>query len=120
MQGFKLVPVLTLKYAKRVVNSDLGPVAGHRYGMVLYPGRWPRRPCPGLSSYRVNEQIAFWQEAFSHPYQPGDYTPDQMRKLCVARIKTRLKRIAAQKNAGRALFELSDYLACLMVIESRN
>jgi hypothetical protein len=43
-----------------------------------------------------------------------------MRKLCVARIKTRLKRIAAQKNAGRALFELSDYLACLMVIESRN
>ena len=28
-----------------------------------------------------------------------------MRKLCVARIKTRLKRIAAQKNAGRALFD---------------
>jgi hypothetical protein len=27
---------------------------------------------------------------------------------------------AAQKNTGRALFELADYLACLMVVESRN
>ena len=40
--------------------------------------------------------------------------------LCPVRIKARLKRIAAQKNAGRALFRLSDFLACLMVIESRN
>jgi hypothetical protein len=87
---------------------------------ALPPSCPPIPDFPPLFWNRVNEQIVFWQEVFSHPYEPGDYTPDQMRKLCVARIKTRLKRIAAQKNAGRALFELSDYLACLMVIESRN
>jgi uncharacterized small protein (DUF1192 family) len=43
-----------------------------------------------------------------------------MRKLCISRIKARLKRIYAGKNAGRALFELSDYVACLTVIDSRN
>jgi hypothetical protein len=43
-----------------------------------------------------------------------------MREICVARIKTRLKRIYAGKNAGRALFELADYVACLTVIDSRN
>ena len=34
--------------------------------------------------------------------------------------KPRIARIETGKNAGRALFALSDYLACLMVIESRN
>ena len=87
---------------------------------ALPPSCPPLPDFPPLFWNRVNEQIVFWQEAFSHPYEPGDYTPDQMRKLCVARIKTRLNRIAAQKNAGRALFELADFLACLMVIESRN
>ena len=87
---------------------------------ALPPSCPPLPDFPPLFWNRVNEQIVFWQEAFSHPYEPGDYTPDQMRKICVARIKTRLKRIADQKNAGRALFELADFLACLMVIESRN
>jgi len=63
---------------------------------ALPPSCPPIPDFPPLFWNRVNEQIVFWQEAFSHPYQPGDYTPDQMRKLCVARIKTRLKRIAAQ------------------------
>ena len=46
---------------------------------------------------------------------------EEMRKICIARIKTRLKRIyAGKKNAGRSLFELSEYVACLTVIDSRN
>ena len=44
-----------------------------------------------------------------------------MRKVRIAHIKTRLKRIYKRgKNAGRALFELSEFVACLIVIESRN
>jgi hypothetical protein len=43
-----------------------------------------------------------------------------MREVCIARIKTRLKRIYAGKNAGRSLFEMADYVACLTVIDSRN
>jgi hypothetical protein len=43
-----------------------------------------------------------------------------MRKTCIARIKTRLKRIDAGKNPGRSLFEIADYVACLTVIDSRN
>ena len=45
---------------------------------------------------------------------------DALREECLARIKTRLKRINAGKNAGRSLFELADYVACLTVIDSRN
>ncbi|MEI6780315.1 MAG: hypothetical protein WCQ21_05270, partial [Verrucomicrobiota bacterium] len=45
---------------------------------------------------------------------------DEMRRICIARIKTRLKRIDAGKNPGRSLFELSEYVACLTVIDSRN
>ena len=52
---------------------------------ALPPSCPPIRDFPPLFWNRVNEQIVFWQEAFSHPYQPGDHTPDQMRKLCVAR-----------------------------------
>ena len=52
---------------------------------------------------------------------PDDADPEEMRKVCVARIKTRLKRIyAGKKNAGRSLFEMAQYVACLTVIESRN
>jgi uncharacterized small protein (DUF1192 family) len=43
-----------------------------------------------------------------------------LREECISRIKTRLKRINAGKNAGRSLFELSDYVACLSVIDSRD
>jgi len=44
-----------------------------------------------------------------------------MREICVARIKTHLKRIyAGKKNAGRSLFEMAHYVACLTVIDSRN
>jgi len=44
-----------------------------------------------------------------------------MLKISIARIKTRLKRISkGGKNAGRSLFELSDFVACLTVIDSRN
>jgi len=43
-----------------------------------------------------------------------------MRKVCIARIKTRLKRVYAGKNAGRSLFEMAHYVACLTVIDSRN
>ena len=44
-----------------------------------------------------------------------------MRQQCIARIKTRLKRLyKGGKNAGRSLFELSEFVACLIVIESRN
>jgi hypothetical protein len=57
---------------------------------------------------------------FAQPQQSGDASPDELRKLCIARIRTHLKRMEAGKNAGRALFELSDYLACFMVIMSRN
>ena len=87
---------------------------------ALPPSCPPLPELPPLFWNRVHERIAHWQEVLSHPHQPGDYTPDQLRKLCVARIKTRLKRMEQGKNAGRALFELSEYLACLIVVESRN
>jgi hypothetical protein len=45
---------------------------------------------------------------------------DALREECLARIKSRLKRIEAGKNGGRSLFELADYVACLTVIDSRN
>ena len=44
----------------------------------------------------------------------------ELCKLCVARINTRLKRISANKNAGLALFAVSNYVAGLKVIESRD
>jgi hypothetical protein len=43
-----------------------------------------------------------------------------MRIAVLKAIKRRLKNLERGKNAGRALFELSDYLACLTVIDSRN
>lgn len=44
-----------------------------------------------------------------------------MRKIRIARIQTRLKRVdKGGKNAGRALFEMSEFVACLRVIDSRN
>jgi hypothetical protein len=44
---------------------------------------------------------------------PEGADPAEMREICIARIKTRLKRIyTGKKNAGGSLFELADYVAC--------
>ena len=88
--------------------------------MQALPPSCPALPdLPPLFWTRVNEQIAYWQDFFAHA-TPDDAPPDAMRKICIARIKTRLKRIDAGKNAGRSLFEMADYVACLTVIDSRN
>jgi hypothetical protein len=86
---------------------------------ALPPSCPPLPELPPLFWTRVAEQIAYWQDFFAHS-DPEETYPDEMRKLCISRIKARLKRIYAGKNAGRALFELSDYVACLTVIDSRN
>ncbi len=88
--------------------------------MQALPPSCPKLPdLPPLFWTEVAKEIAHWQELFANA-APGEASPDEMRKLCIARIKTRLKRIHARKNAGRALFEMSHYIACLTVIESRN
>lgn len=104
----------TLALTNPAAPRTLSPMHG------LPPSCPPLPEMPPLFWNRVHEQVAFWQGVMAQPQQPGDYTPEQMRKMCLARIKTRLKRIDDNKNPGRALFELADYLACLMVLESRN
>jgi hypothetical protein len=79
----------------------------------------PLPDLPPLFWAEVTKQVAHWQEFFAQA-APGDAPPDEMRKVCIARIKTRLKRLYAGKNAGRSLFEMSHYVACLSVIDSRN
>jgi hypothetical protein len=84
---------------------------------ALPPSCPPLPDLPPLFWNQVNERIEYWQNCFAQP----DHPPvEQMRKICIARIKTRLKRIYAGKNAGRSLFEISDFVACLCVIDSRN
>ena len=86
--------------------------------MQTLPSSCPELPdLPPLFWNRVNERIEYWQNCFAQPDPPP---VEKMRKLCIARIKTRLKRIDAGKDAGRSLFELSEFVACLTVIESRN
>jgi hypothetical protein len=86
--------------------------------MERLPPSCPELPeLPPLFWNRVNERIEYWQTCFAQPDAPD---VEQMRKICLARIKTRLKRIYAGKNAGRSLFELSEFVACLKVIDSRN
>ena len=85
---------------------------------ALPPSCPPLPDLPPLFWNEVNEQIPHWQESFAQA--PGEASPAEMREICVARIKTRLKRVYAGKNPGRALFEMAHYLACLIVIESRN
>jgi hypothetical protein len=88
--------------------------------MQALPPSCPLLPdLPPLFWNRVTEQIAYWQDFFAQP-DNAEVSFEAMRKECIARIKTRLKRIDAGKNAGRSLFELSDYVACLTVIDSRN
>jgi hypothetical protein len=86
---------------------------------ALPPSCPPLPDLPPLFWNEVAKQVAYWQEAFAQA-APGDADPAKMRKICIARIKTRLKRINAGKNAGRSLFEMSHYVACLNVIDSRN
>jgi hypothetical protein len=83
----------------------------------LPPSCPPLPELPPLFWNRVNERMEYWQKCFAQPDPPP---VEQMRKICIARIKTRLKRIYAGKNAGRSLFEMSEFVACLSVIDSRN
>jgi hypothetical protein len=86
--------------------------------MLPLPSSCPKLPdLPPLFWNRVSERLEYWQNCFAQPDAPP---VDQMRKMCIARIKTRLRRIEAGKNAGRSLFELSEFVACLTVIDSRN
>ncbi len=75
---------------------------------------------PPLFWDEVNQQIPHWQEVFANA-KPGELCADEMRGICITRIKIRLRRVYARKrNAGRALYEMAHYVACLTVIESRN
>ncbi len=88
--------------------------------MHALPESCPPLPeLPPLFWGEVTKKIAHWQEFFARA-KPGEASPAEMRKSCIARIKTRLKRLQTQKNPGRALFEMAQYVACLTVIESRN
>jgi len=89
--------------------------------MRALPQSCPPLPdLPPLFWKRVAERVAHWQQFFADA-APGEADPDEIRKICIARIKTRLNSIyAGKKNAGRSLFELSEYVACLTVIDSRN
>jgi hypothetical protein len=87
---------------------------------ALPPSCPPLPDLPPIFWGRVTEQVAYWQDFFARS-APQDAPADEMRKVCVARIKIRLKLIyAGKKNAGRSLFEMADYVACLTVIDSRN
>ena len=86
----------------------------------LPPSCPPLPDLPPLFWNEVTKQVAYWQEFFAKA-GPGEADPEEMRKICISRIKIRLKRVyAGKKNAGRSLFEMSHYVACLTVIESRN
>jgi hypothetical protein len=86
---------------------------------ALPPSCPPLPELPPLFWNRVAEQIAYWQKFYAQP-GPDPAPIAAMREECINCIKKRLKRIYAGKNAGRALFELADYVACLSVIDSRN
>src|ERR1017187_126121 len=74
-----------------------------------------------ITAFRF-QAAAFSFSNFSFSVWPApDRAPlDAMRGVCIAHIKTRLKRIDAGKNAGRSLFEMANCVACLSVIDSRN
>ena len=88
--------------------------------MSAVPPSCPPLPdLPPIFWRRVAQRIAYWQRF--HAESKDKHAPiATMRKQCIARIKTRLKRIDSGKDPGRSLFELSEYVACLKVIESRN
>jgi hypothetical protein len=87
---------------------------------VLPPSCPPLPELPPLFWNRVNEQLAYWQNYFREA-KPDDAPIQEMREFCITSINKRLKRIyAGKKNAGRSLFEMADFVACLSVIDSRN
>ena len=83
------------------------------------PGCPPLPEFPPIFWNRFNEQLTYWQKFFAQPDTEGAPV-EEMRIAVLKAIKRRLKNLERGKNAGRALFELSDYLACLTVIDSRN
>jgi hypothetical protein len=88
--------------------------------MQALPTSCPPLPdLPPLFWNEVAQQIPRWQEFFANA-APGEADPGRMRKQCIARIKTRLKRVYAGKNGGRNLFEMAHFVACLSVIDSLN
>jgi len=89
--------------------------------MQALPSSCPPLPeLPPLFWNEVNKQIPHWQEFFATA-GPDEAPAGKMREVCIARIKTRLKRIyTGKKNAGRSLFEMAHYVACLTVIDARN
>jgi hypothetical protein len=86
---------------------------------ALPPSCPPLPDLPPLFWTRVAERVAYWQ-SYCAQSDPAPAPIGALREVCISRIKTRLKRINAGKNAGRSLFELADYVACLSVIDSRN
>lgn len=87
---------------------------------ALPPSCPPLPELPPLFWNRVNERISYWQEFYAQA-KPEHAPVDEMREFCIANINKRLKRIyAGKKNAGRSLFEMAEFVACLSVIESRN
>ena len=86
---------------------------------ALPPSCPPLPDLPPLFWNEVAKQIEHWQEFFAKS-DPSEAPVGEMRKVCIARIKTRLKRIYAGKQAGRSLFEMAHYVACLTVVDSRN
>ena len=64
---------------------------------ALPPSCPPLPDLPPLFWAEVTKQVAYWQEFFAQA-APGDAPPDEMRKVCIARIKTRLKRLYAGRE----------------------
>jgi hypothetical protein len=87
---------------------------------ALPPSCPPLPELPPLFWNQVAERIAYWQEFYTQA-KPDEAPIDEMREYCVTQIKKCLKRIyAGRKNAGRSLFEMAEFVACLSVIDSRN
>ena len=75
---------------------------------------------PPLFWAQYNTELAHWQKFFAEPDQ-AQAPIGELRAEVLAAIKRRLKILnRGGRKAGRALFELSGYLACLTVIDSRN
>jgi hypothetical protein len=89
--------------------------------MHALPSSCPPLPeLPPLFWNRVTERMTYWQTYFAEP-KPDNPPISEMREFCITSINRCLKRIrAGRKNAGRSLFEMSEFVACLSVIESRN
>src|ERR1039458_4603090 len=95
-------------FSLHALDPDLVPHRTNlRFSVVMSA---PSRPAP--------DHFILHPSSFILPFAPAPI--NALREESIARIKTRLKRIPASKNAGRCLFELADYVACLSVTDSRN